>query len=95
MSEKPGAMTIAGTPDELLQGMLQAQMATQLLTIKAMIDYAGVDGGAVVEAMDQIASHGGVCGEIVRFMADNIDASLSGRAPPAAVTFTVIDGGKA
>ena len=49
------SLNLTGTTHELLQAIFTAQMATQLLTLKALVDHGIVSGDALLEAMAKTA----------------------------------------
>jgi hypothetical protein len=88
------SLNLTGTTHEILQAIFTAQMATQLLTLKALVDHGVVNGDALLDAMAKTADEmGETPASIIDFMGKNIEAHINNRNPPP-FALTVIDGGK-
>lgn len=88
------SLTLEGPIADVVQAIFKAQLGTQLLTLKALVDRGIVSGDALLEAMAQMADDmGDSSGQIINFMAQNIEAHIN-HMNPAPFELTVIDGGK-
>lgn len=85
---------LEGRAQDVIQAMLEAQIATQLLTMKALVDHGVVDGGALLSALGKISgAMPNAPASIIDFMGKNIEAHINNQNPPP-FALTVIDGGK-
>ncbi|CAN5370966.1 hypothetical protein BH09PSE1_BH09PSE1_17670 [soil metagenome] len=85
---------LQGSAEKIIDDVLHAQIAVQLLTLKALVDHGVIGGDALLEAMGQISAIGGGSGQIVEFMRENVLAHIE-RTDPPPLMLTVIEGGLA